>query len=147
MNNKKSEKLKGRCARKLVVLGSLAVGAVHVAWGRGSSWPFTSRVELSQKVVGSNDFPDATACYVVAAGAFVTAAVFSKKNPGAGNVFFRRLVVLAVGARSIAGGKKATEVLRLPQPGQAFLDADKKFYRPLTAIFAIAAATLAKRAR
>ena len=147
MNNKRSEKRKSCHARKLVVLGSLAVGAVHVAWGRGSSWPFASRRELAQKVVGSNDFPDATACYVVAAGAFSTAVAFSKKTPGAGNVFFRRLVVLAVAARSIAGGQKATEVLRLPQPGQAFLEADQKLYRPLTAIFALAAATLVKRTR
>ena len=51
------------------VLAALAV--LHLAWGLGSAFPFRSRRELADAVVGSSRVPPPTACFAVA-GALAT---------------------------------------------------------------------------
>jgi hypothetical protein len=51
------------------VLAALAV--LHLGWGLGSAFPFRSRRELADAVVGSSRVPPPTACFAVA-GALAT---------------------------------------------------------------------------
>ena len=47
-------------------LGGLAV--LHLVWANGSSFPFSSRAELAEAVIGSESVPGPAACAAVAAG-------------------------------------------------------------------------------
>jgi hypothetical protein len=51
----------------LPTAGALAaLAGLHVAWGRGSSFPFSDREQLADAAVGAERFPTPTACYAVA---------------------------------------------------------------------------------
>jgi len=51
----------------------VAIAGLHVAWGMGSSYPFQSRDELADSVVGTSEVPSPMACMAVA-GLLVLAA-------------------------------------------------------------------------
>ena len=48
-----------------------ALAVLHAAWGLGSAFPFRSRTELADAVVGSSVVPPPMACFAVA-GALAT---------------------------------------------------------------------------
>ena len=52
----------------------IAIAGVHVAWGRGSSFPFATTADLTDAVVGSDVVPSPAACFAVAGLLGVAAA-------------------------------------------------------------------------
>src|SRR3954447_7668422 len=44
----------------------LGIAALHVGWGRGSSFPFATTADLTDAVVGNDVVPSPAACYAVA---------------------------------------------------------------------------------
>ena len=124
--------------------GMLAAAALHVAWGRGSSFPAPDRATLAEAVIGARPGPDATrgpgvpgplACYAVAA-ALTTGAVGIDSRGR-----FRRLVALGVVAA--IGGRGAVGVAGLMPQDEAspvFRRWNRRVYSPLCLLLAALAA-------
>lgn len=119
------------------------IAGLHIAWGRGSSFPFPSDAELTDAVVGSNVVPSPAACNAVAAALLVSSALVldvplaprSLRRTG-------RLGVAAVlGARAVAGLTGRTDVLVPGSASPRFRRLDRRFYGPLCLALAVGAAT------
>ena len=55
-------------ARLPTATALVALGALHVAWGRGSTFPYTQRADLNDAVIGRRTTPSPAACFAIAAG-------------------------------------------------------------------------------
>jgi hypothetical protein len=126
-------------------LGALA--ALHVAWGRGSSFPFRGVDELSDAVAGRQAVPPPGACYAVA-GALALAAGLVADVPrlprgiqhlGVAGV----AVVLAT--RGVLGVAGRTDIVSPGSTSARFRRVDRRMYAPLC--LALAAGALGSRRR
>ncbi|AKU16338.1 DUF3995 domain-containing protein [Luteipulveratus mongoliensis] len=70
-----------RAARLAVpaVLG--AIGALHLSWAAGSTWPKSTAAELGEVVISSGSLPPAGACIVVGVGLIGAAGVVAALRP------------------------------------------------------------------
>ena len=71
----------------MIAAGTLAaIGAVHVAWAAGSSWPFADRERLARAVdgVAADRFPGAGASVAVAGLLFTAAGLVAASRRGRG---------------------------------------------------------------
>jgi Protein of unknown function (DUF3995) len=120
-----------------------AIAGIHVAWGRGSSFPFATHAELTDAVVGSPVQPSPAACNAVAA-ALLAASALVIDVPIAPR-FVRRTgrVVLAgvLGARGVAGVSGRTDALVPGSVSPRFRRLDRRYYGPLCLVLALGAAT------
>ena len=119
----------------------LAIAGIHVAWGRGSSFPFATTAELTDAVVGNQVVPSPAACYGVAGLLTVAAAaVAGLPAPGART---RRVVVLGVAAvlatRAGFGLAGRTDALVRGSTSPRFRRNDRCFFAPLCATLAAGA--------
>ena len=115
-----------------------AIGALHLNWARGSSWPAGSREELGELVAGSSTMPPTVPTVIVGAGIVGAGAVVV----GAGGT--SRLATIArlgVGGgllgRAAVGGVAAARMLGLGEPGARFRRLDRSLYRPLCATLGV----------
>ena len=131
---------RGRAGRAVAGLGLGAVGALHLAWAAGSSFPAPNREVLADTVVGSPQVPGPIACAVVGTGALAVAAVIATGRPKRLSGTARRLAAAGLAARAAAGGRVAARSLGLPEPSRRFRQWDARVYRPLCAVLALAAA-------
>lgn len=110
------------------------LAGIHVAWGRGSSFPFHSRPELADAVVGAADVPPPAACNAVAA-ALVTAAALTLDIP-VGSAAVRRVgragVASVLAARGVLGLAGRTDVMSPGSSSARFRGLDRRVYAPLT---------------
>ncbi len=114
--------------------GALAsIGALHLAWAGGSTWPFDDAAELAAHVAGTDAVPG-TAPTVAVAGALLTAAALVAdvvpmprrlRRVGVGGV----AAVLAV--RGMAGVTGTTSRLVGWRTSPTFDRADRTRYGPL----------------
>jgi hypothetical protein len=112
------------------VLAGLA--GLHLAWGRGSSWPMRTRRTLSAAVAGTDRIPSPGACFAMT-GVLGTAAAI------AGGVGGRRPLARLARAGVAAGflGRGLTGVtgrtgLLVPwTPSAHFVELDRRFFGPL----------------
>lgn len=95
----------------------VAIAGIHVAWGRGSSFPFGSHGDLTDAVVGSNVTPSPPACFAVAA----------------------LLTVLT--ARGAAGLAGRTDALVPGSTSPRFRRNDRRYFAPLCLALAAGSAT------
>jgi hypothetical protein len=116
-----------------------AIGAVHVAWGRGSTVPFASREELADAVIGSRAVPSPAACYAVAAALFVASALVSDVplGPRRTRRLGRRVVGGVLAARGLAGLLGRTDALSPGSTSPRFRRLDRRFYSPLCLALAL----------
>ncbi|ACV08811.1 DUF3995 domain-containing protein [Jonesia denitrificans] len=134
-------------ARVITTTTLTGIAALHAAWATGSAFPFATREELADTVVGSPEFPGANACWTVTALAG-TGALLVAVQPRTTLVrLAHRGVAATLLARAIIGGRTSTQLLGLPEPSRAFLDADKKIYRPLCLTLGVGAWVSASPAR
>jgi len=121
------------------------IGGVHFAWGLGSSFPFKTRDELADAVIGSATVPPPAACYAVA-GALAVASKFVVGVP-LGPVGFRRVaittVAAALGARGALGLSGLTNLVSPGSESERFRRLDRRYYSPLCLV--LAAGALASR--
>jgi hypothetical protein len=120
-----------------LVLASLS--ALHVAWGFGSSFPFSERSQLADAVVGTKNVPSRNSCFAVASLlAFASAAVL--------NVLplprsLRRLSLTALAGiltlRAGVGLAGKTSVLSPGSNSEKFKRLDRQFYAPLCLALAL----------
>jgi len=124
-------------------LGALA--GLHVAWGRGSSFPFHDVDELTNAVAGRRTLPPPRACFAVA-GALTVASSFVADVPRLPRPVQRIgvtgvAVVLATrGGLGVAG---RTDVLSPGSVSARFRRLDRRLYAPLC--LALAAGALSSR--
>lgn len=128
--------------RHATASGLAALGALHVAWGGGASFPFSTREELADTVVGAEEFPSATASYAVG-GLLLGAAAVVMDAPIL-PVYARRVgvagVVAALGTRACLGFAGRTDILSPASNSARFRQMDKAVYSPLCAVLALGAA-------
>jgi uncharacterized protein DUF3995 len=124
-----------------------AIGGLHVAWGRGSTFPFSSREELNDKVIGRDTTPSPAACYAVAG--LLTAASALVAGLPAPRSRFRRLGVVVVtavlGTRAAVGFAGRTDLVAPGSVSPQFREMDKRILSPLCLALALGAAKSLRR--
>lgn len=128
----------GRAAAVTMV----GIAGLHVAWGLGSSYPFATRDELADKVIGSGRVPPPAACHAVASALLVAAGLAA--DVPVGSPLLRRIgrvgVATVLGARGTLGLVGRTDLVSPGSSSPAFRRMDRRVYAPLC--LALAAATV-----
>jgi hypothetical protein len=125
----------------------LAVGALHVAWGRGSTFPLPDRDALNDSVIGRSTTPSPGACYAVAGALTVAAALVADVPRLPRHV--QRVGVTGVGvvlaSRAAIGFAGRTDVASPGSVSARFRRLDRRVYSPLC--LALAAGAFRARRR
>lgn len=126
--------------RPISILTSVALAAaagLHVAWGRGSPFPFRSQAELTDNVAGSSDPPSPSACYGVAALlAMAAATVVATPRRGVHRRLLQIMSAVFAG-RSVAGFAGRTDILVPGSDSPLFRRRDRRIYAPLCALLSV----------
>jgi hypothetical protein len=114
-------------------VGLTGLAALHVAWAAGSSWPFASRAELADSVVGTAEVPGPAACLAVAAALGAAAALaggWPSRHPviRASGTAGAAAVLAARGALGLAG---RTSLISPGSDSPRFRRLDRAVYSPL----------------
>ena len=124
-----------RAASAATALTLAGIGAVHVAWGLGSSFPLGDRAALADAVVGSDTVPGAPESFAVASLLGVAAALVADVIPGPASL--RRLGVVGVatvlGVRAGFGFAGRTHLLVPGSDSPRFRRNDRFVFAPLCA--------------
>ena len=124
-----------------------AVGALHVAWGRGSTWPYPDHDALADRVVGRPSAPSPAACYAVAGLLGAAAALVG--GPAGAPPRLRATgqagVAAVLGARAALGFACRTDLVSPGSSSAAFRRNDRRWFSPLCAALALGAARTAGR--
>jgi Protein of unknown function (DUF3995) len=116
----------------------LGIAGIHVAWGRGSTFPFTTTAELTDAVVGNDVVPSPPACYAVAG--LLTVAAAAVAGLPRRDSRLRRLTVVGTAAtlaiRASAGFAGRTDVLVPGSTSARFRRNDRRVFAPLCAALA-----------
>ena len=129
--------------RYLTSAALAGIAGVHVAWGRGSSFPFGSHAELTDAVVGSPVVPSPAACNAVAVAVLAASAlvVDAPIMPRPLRTTGRVVVAGVLGVRGVAGIAGRTDALVPGSVSPRFRRLDRRFYGPLCLALALGAAT------
>jgi Protein of unknown function (DUF3995) len=115
-----------------------AIGALHVAWGLGSSFPFADRATLADRVVGNDEVPGPVPSFAVAGLLGVAAALVADVTPLPAPV--RRVGVGGVAAvlatRAAFGFSGMTARLVPGSDSPRFVALDRRVFAPLCAALA-----------
>ena len=119
------------------------IAGLHVAWGLGSSFPFSRRSDLADAVVGTREVPSPAACYAVAV-AVVGASALTADLPVAPRPV-RRLgrtgVAVVLGARGAIGLAGRTDLVAPGSSSPRFRRLDRRYFAPLCLLPPAATAT------
>jgi len=122
-----------RLTTRLTVIVLAALSALHLAWAFGSSFPYRSRSELADAVVGTTTVPPFSACIVVAGALAAGAALVADVVPVAPK--HRRAAIrgmaFVLGLRGGLGLIGKTEVLVPRSNSERFVRLDRRIYGPL----------------
>jgi hypothetical protein len=130
---------------RLTTATLVALAALHVAWGRGSTFPFNRGTDLADTVVGTQTVPPPAACFSVAA-ALVAGAALVHDLPGLPGPVRRLGLVGMAGLFGLRGALGFAGLTSLISPGSTsarFRRLDRRLYSPLC--FALAAGSWAAR--
>jgi hypothetical protein len=113
------------------VLAALAV--LHLAWGLGSAFPFRSRRELADAVVGSSRVPPPAACFAVAGALATGAGLVANVIPLPPPVRRSSLLGMAAvfGVRSALGFSGQTAFVSPGSVSMRFVRLDRRIYAPI----------------
>jgi hypothetical protein len=122
-------------------LALAAIGALHVAWGLGASFPFRDREALADTVVGNDSVPGAGASLAVAGLLGLAAGLVADVLPVPARL--RRVgvggVASALAGRAAFGFAGRTDRLVRGSNSPRFAKADRRVYAPLCAALAAGA--------
>ena len=111
----------------------VGLAALHVAWGRGSSFPLADRDDLAEAVIGISSVPGPLPCFGVAAGLLVAASAVQNQPRWPGRL--RRLALAGIagvfGGRGLLGLAGKTSVVSPGSDGARFRRLDRRYYAPL----------------
>ena len=134
-----------RCTSITTASVLAGIGALHVAWALGSSFPFRDRAALADTVVGNDAVPGRGASLAVAGLLGVAAGLVADVLPVAPR--FRRVGVVGVASvlatRAAFGFAGSTERLVAGSNSPRFVTADRRVFAPLCAALAAGAAVSA----
>lgn len=120
-----------------VTLGGLA--SLHLAWAVGSSFPFSSRAELADAVVGARSVPSPGACVGVAVSLLAASAVVA--GPPGMPRGLRRVGAAGAGltlaGRGTLGLLGRTSLVSPVSTSPRFRHLDRRVYSPLCLALAI----------
>ena len=126
-----------------VCLGSIS--ALHVLWGRGSTFPFRQRDDLNDHVIGRPASPSPAACNAVAF--LLAVAAVSVERAGRGSSIVARIASAGCGAvlatRAGLGFSGRTDVVAPGSTSAAFRRNDRRFFAPLCTLLAAGAVAAA----
>lgn len=134
-----------RSVASATATGLGAIGALHVAWGRGATFPFRDRHDLNDHVIGRQVSPSPAACYTVA-GLLACGAV-AVRSAARGSSEAAR--VAAAGCGAVLGARAALGFAgrtHLAVPGSTsanFVRNDRVVFAPVCAVLAIGALSAA----
>jgi uncharacterized protein DUF3995 len=118
----------------LVTVCSLGgIAALHAAWGAGSTFPFRTRDELNDTVIGRAATPSAGACYGVA-GLLAAAAALVGGFPGRSSRLRRTgvgTVAVVLAARGALGFAGKTDLVSPGSTSEHFRNVDRRYFSPL----------------
>ena len=119
----------------------LGIGGLHVAWGRGSTFPFVSRDRLNDVVVGRDATPSPGACYGIAGLLTAAAGLVAGLPTRRGRL--RRAgvctVALTLGTRAGLGFAGKTALVSPGSVSPTFVRMDRRVLAPLCAALAAGA--------
>ena len=126
-------------ASSLTAATLATIAGLHVAWGRGSSFPFASKSELSDAVVGSQAVPSAGACYAVAGALFAASALVADVPVAPRRVrrLGRRVVGGVLATRGVVGLAGRTDLLSPGSASPRFRRLDRRYFSPLCLALAL----------
>jgi Protein of unknown function (DUF3995) len=128
-------------------VGLAGIAGLHIAWGRGSSFPFESRSALADAVVGSSAVPPPAACHAIAA-ALAVASGLSADLP-VGSEWLRRVgrggVATVLAVRGLIGLVGRTDLVSPGSSSLRFRRLDRRLYAPLCLMLSVGAATAVPR--
>lgn len=121
-------------------IGSLAtatalagISALHIGWGRGSSFPSSDRETLADTVAGTTVVPGPSECFAVAGSLLSAAALIMDVVP-----LNRRVrgmgvagAALVLGTRGVLGVTGRTGTIVPWTPSERFTELDRRYYGPL----------------
>lgn len=110
-----------------------AIAGLHVSWGLGSSFPFRSREQLADSVIGSSEFPSLGACMAVAAALALAAVLVAGvvPLPRGLRTLALRVVTSVLATRGVVGAFGHTAMLSPGSDSPTFQRLDKRIYAPL----------------
>ena len=122
-----------------------AISALHVAWGRGSTFPFATRTQLNNAVIGRQVAPSPMACNTVAVALAGAAIVTSHASRNGGPIARAGASIVAVvlAARACVGFAGRTHRIVPGSDSATFRRLDRSIYSPLCAGLAYGAARAA----
>lgn len=119
-------------------VGLGAIGAIHVLWGRGSTFPFRNRRDLNDHVIGRQASPSPAACNAVAALLAVAAVSVERAARGSSNA--ARVAAAACGAvlttRALLGFTGRTHLAVPGSTSANFRRNDRRMFAPVCAVIA-----------
>jgi Protein of unknown function (DUF3995) len=123
----------------------LTISGLHVAWGHGSTFPFSTPAALTDNVVGAPRTPSLGACYAVATGLAGAAALVAIATTR--SLHRRALGVLAAifGTRSLFGFAGHTDLLVPGSASAAFRTNDRWLFSPVCAGLAMGVLSVLRR--
>ena len=134
-----------RLTRSATATALAAASALHVAWGRGSVFPYRTSTALSDNVIGSSRSPSPTACYAVAC-ALGSAALLTAVKPRTTTHRAALCLIASIFATRAAFGFAGRTDLLVPGSTSArFRRRDRLVFSPLCAGLAAAIVTSARR--
>lgn len=117
----------------LTATALFAVADLHVMWALGSSFPFRTREDLADSVVGTKDVPSTAACVAVASALVAAALIVGDVVPLPRRI--RRLALQVISTtlatRGIAGALGRTSALSPGSDSPTFTRLDKRIYSPV----------------
>ena len=133
----------------VVALGTAAaftgVAVLHVAWGRGSTFPYDTRAELNDAVIGRDATPSPPSCYAVAVA--LTGAALLVGRAGTRGGWVARIGAGAVATvlcvRAAFGLAGRTDVLVSGSESERFRRLDRRVFGPFCLALAAGAACAA----
>jgi Protein of unknown function (DUF3995) len=120
-------------ATHVTALTLIGLAALHVAWGRGSSFPLADRDDLAEAVVGTSIVPGPLPCFGVAAALLVAASAVQNRPQWPTGPRGVALTGIAgvFGGRGLLGLAGKTSVVSPGSDGVPFRRLDRRFYAPL----------------
>lgn len=120
-------------ATQLTAATLIGLAVLHVAWGRGSSFPLADRDDLAEAVVGTSTVPGPLPCFGVAAALLVAASAVQNRPRWPRRP--RRIALAGIagilGGRGLLGLAGKTSGVAPGSNGVRFRRLDRRIYAPL----------------
>jgi len=130
-------------AQRATAVTLFALAGLHVAWGRGSSFPFSDPDDLGDAVIGRTSVPSPAACFAVAGALTIAGALVADvpRLPRGVQHLGVTGVGLVLATRAGLGFSGRTDAVSRGSVSTRFRRLDRRLYSPLCLALAAGAMT------